>query len=263
MDPSSLVGHIFGPRRFRVCLENVIDFVGVTGDDPERWVEAAPPGFVSAALFVVASDLLEELSDRSVIHGEQTFGWYHQFEMESDLQVEGTVSRVRERGGVSFVNFGLAVGGENGPIADGSAMFLLSGEATAMAGGEGSIEPGALDDGNPGAGQVSASRADLVRYAAATRDWNPIHWDHDSAVGAGVPGVVVHGLLQASWAFAAASRLREGNRPLQSARVRFRNPLPPATPGDVTIDESEGNASVIISRGDTEFVNAAIRLADE
>ena len=24
------------------------------------------------------------------------------------------------------------------------------------------------------------------RYAAATRDWNPIHWDHDSAVAAGL-----------------------------------------------------------------------------
>ena len=32
----------------------------------------------------------------------------------------------------------------------------------------------------------SASRADLVRYAGATRDWNPIHWDHDAAVAAGL-----------------------------------------------------------------------------
>ncbi len=233
MDPSSLVDHVFGPRPFRVCLENVSDFVGVTGDDPQRWVGAAPPGFVSAALFVVASDLLAELSDRSVIHGEQTFEWHRPFDMETDLQVEGKVSRVRERGGVSFVNFDLGVGSADGPVAAGTAMFLLSGESTAVTGGEESVEPGALDDGNPGPGQVSASRADLVRYAAATRDWNPIHWDHDAAVNAGVPGVVVHGLLQASWAFAAASRLRDGDRPLQSARVRFRNPLSPATPADV------------------------------
>ena len=263
MDPSSLVGHIFGPRPFRVCLENVADFVGVTGDDPQRWVGAAPPGFVSAALFVVASDLLAQLSDRSVIHGEQTFEWHRPFDIETDLQVEGTVARVRERGGVSFVNFDLGVGGVDGPVADGSAMFLLSGESTAVTGGEEAVEPGALDDGNPGPGQVSASRADLVRYAAATRDWNPIHWDHDAAVNAGVPGVVVHGLLQASWALAAASRLRDGDRPLQSARVRFRNPLPPATPADLSVEESEGNASVIISRGDTEFVSAAIRLSSE
>ena len=155
MDPSSLVDHVFGPRPFRVCLENVSDFVGVTGDDPQRWVGAAPPGFVSAALFVVASDLLAELSDRSVIHGEQTFEWHRPFDMETDLDVEGKVSRVRERGGVSFVNFDLGVGGADGPVAAGAAMFLLSGESTAVTGGEESVEPGSARrwQSGPGTGQ--------------------------------------------------------------------------------------------------------------
>ncbi|NIP92489.1 MAG: hypothetical protein GWO24_03050, partial [Akkermansiaceae bacterium] len=52
----------------------------------------------------------------------------------------------------------------------------------------------------------SASRADLVRYAGITRDFNPIHWDHEAAVEAGLPGVIVHGLLMASWVTQAAGR---------------------------------------------------------
>jgi acyl dehydratase len=262
LDISEFENRGFGPEGFRVCLENVADFVDATGDDHARWTRAAPPGFVSAALFVVASDLLAQLSDYSVIHGEQTFEWFQPFGMESDLQVEGTVSRVRERGGVSFVNFDLAVGAVQGPISRGSSLFLLSEKALGLEGTE-TVEPGAHDDGGPGAGQVSASRADLVRYAAATRDWNPIHWDHDAAVAAGLPGVVSHGLLQASWAFAHASRLRQGDLPLSSARVRFRNPLPPAVLADLSIEESESQATVSISGPGGEYMNARIELTDE
>ena len=246
MDPSALVGHTFGPHPFRVCVENVADFVAVTGDDGERWVKAAPPGFVAAALFVVAPELLSQFSDRSVLHGEQTFTWHRALTLETDLEVSGTVSRVRERGGVNFVNFDLVVDGTDGEVAGGSAMFLVSGDSTVVTGVEEAPEPAASDRGNPGPGQVSASRADLVRYAAATRDWNPIHWDHDAAVGAGVSGVVVHGLLQASWAFVAAGRLRNGERPLREAKVRFRSPLPPATPATISVEETDGTATVII-----------------
>jgi acyl dehydratase len=246
-----------------VCLENVADFVAATDDDSERWVEAAPPGFVAAALFVVAPDLLSQFSDRSVIHGEQTFIWHEPLSVETDLEVVGTVSRVRERGGVHFVSFDLEVAGPDGVIAEGSAMFLVSGDSTPVSGVEETTEPAPLDDGQPDPGQMSASRADLVRYAAATRDWNPIHWDHHAAVAAGVSGIVVHGLLQASWAFAAASRLRSGDSPLRSARVRFRSPLPPATPATLEIEESEGSATVVLGAAGTEYINARIELCDE
>jgi acyl dehydratase len=263
MDPSALVGHTFGPHPFRICVENVADFVAVTGDDEERWVKAAPPGFVAAALFVVAPDLLSQFTDRSVLHGEQTFTWHRALAVESDLEVSGTVSRVRERGGVNFVNFDLHVYATGGDVVDGSAMFLVSGDSNVVSGVEAAPEPSPLDRGNPAPGQVSASRADLVRYAAATRDWNPIHWDHDAAVAAGLSGVVVHGLLQASWVFLAASRLRSGDRPLQTAKVRFRNPLPPARPAPISVEESDGTATVIIGDSQTEFINARIDLSDE
>ena len=246
-----------------MCLENVSDFVAATGDDPERWVDVAPPGFVAAALFVVAPDLLGQFTNRSVIHGEQTFTWHGPLKVETNTEVTGSVSRVRERGGVNFVNFDLEVVGPDGVLAEGSAMFLVSGDAAPVSGVDEAPEPSPLDDGGLGPGQVSASRADLVRYAAATRDWNPIHWDHEAAVAAGVSGVVVHGLLQASWAFVAASRLRPGAAPLRSAKVRFRNPLPPAIPARLVVEESEASATVTIGVAGTEYINARIELSDE
>ena len=39
------------------------------------------------------------------------------------------------------------------------------------------------------------TRADLVRYAAAAGDPNPIHQDEDVARSVGLPGVIAHGML--------------------------------------------------------------------
>lgn len=41
--------------------------------------------------------------------------------------------------------------------------------------------------------------AQLVRYAAAARDWSAIHYDADHARRRGFPGVIVHGLLKAAF----------------------------------------------------------------
>jgi acyl dehydratase len=38
------------------------------------------------------------------------------------------------------------------------------------------------------------TRADLVRYAGASGDFNPIHWSDRLATAAGLPGVIAHGM---------------------------------------------------------------------
>ncbi|CUU54286.1 dehydratase [Frankia sp. CcI49] len=38
-------------------------------------------------------------------------------------------------------------------------------------------------------------RSDLVRYAGASGDFNPIHWNERVAQEAGLPGVLAHGML--------------------------------------------------------------------
>ena len=263
MELADLVDSTFGPHPLRVCVDNVADFIAATGDDVDRWRAAAPPGFLAAALFVVAPDLLDQLTDRSVIHGEQTFTWHRALTMDSQLEISGTVTKVRERGGVAFVGFDLDVSDAIGPVAAGSSLFLISGQSAPGSGSEERAEPAPLDDGAPGPGGLSASRSGLIRYAAATRDWNPVHWDHQAAVAAGLPGVVVHGLLQASWAFAAASKLRLGDCPLGSARVRFRNPLHPAMPVRAALDETDGVAKVTLAGGDREYLSARIELSSE
>jgi acyl dehydratase len=42
---------------------------------------------------------------------------------------------------------------------------------------------------------VSLTRADLVRYAGASLDFNPIHWNERVATEVGLPNVIAHGML--------------------------------------------------------------------
>ncbi|HEX6194730.1 MAG TPA: MaoC/PaaZ C-terminal domain-containing protein [Jiangellaceae bacterium] len=43
--------------------------------------------------------------------------------------------------------------------------------------------------------EFTVTRADLVRYAGASGDFNPIHWSDRIAKDAGLPSVISHGML--------------------------------------------------------------------
>ncbi|MEV1288192.1 MaoC family dehydratase [Micromonospora sp. NPDC049679] len=77
------------------------------------------------------------------------------------------------------------------------------------------------------------TRADLVRYAGASGDFNPIHWSDRFATKVGLPGVIAHGMFTmglvgravTEWAGAADAVVEYG--------VRFTRPV-------VVPDDDEG-----------------------
>ncbi|WP_342023879.1 MaoC family dehydratase [Arthrobacter citreus] len=46
-----------------------------------------------------------------------------------------------------------------------------------------------------GSATLEISRADLIRYAGASGDFNPIHWNERFARGVDLPGVIAHGMF--------------------------------------------------------------------
>ncbi len=50
------------------------------------------------------------------------------------------------------------------------------------------------------------TRADLVRYAGASGDFNPIHWNDEVAKAVGLPGVIAHGM----YSMGVAARMVSG-----------------------------------------------------
>jgi acyl dehydratase len=261
----ALEGTTFENRPYRVCAEKVAEFVDVTGDDPKRWTDVAPPGFAAALLFVVAPELLEDPRVRGgVVHGDQTFAWHSPLRVETQLFVTGTVERVRTRGETAFVVFTLQATDEEGPVVEGRSTFLVgpTGEPMAEV-----TEPSPEDRAESAtvSGELpsprSASRHDLIRYAAATRDWNPIHWDHASAVAAGLGGVVVHGLLQSAWLTAVAATVGTGDRPLRAARFRYTAPLRPGRAAVVEGEIDGKSADLRLREGDVTTVTGRFEVA--
>lgn len=263
MSLSDLAGASFGPFLYRTSVEKVMEYIAATGDDPDRWTVAAPPSLAGALLFEVAPHLLAQPSveGASVVHGDQQFTWHRAIPLEADLGVTGTVSRARERGGVWFVVFDMEVSGSDGPVLSGTSTFLMSGpDATVVEPAESEEEP------PPEAGSVTedlrraASRADLVRYAGASRDWNPIHWDHDAAVAAGLSGVVVHGLLQSAWLTIATAGLASGSHPFVGGKFRYRAPLRPAVEALISTDDrGGGRIDAALQAGDTVHVTGVFQ----
>ena len=46
-----------------------------------------------------------------------------------------------------------------------------------------------------GSRTIGVTRQDLVKYAGASGDFNPIHWNDSFATGVGLPGVIAHGMF--------------------------------------------------------------------
>lgn len=269
MSIEDLAGVTYGPFPYRTDPEKVGEFGAAVGAAPSDTV--APRSLAAALLFAVAPHLLgdERAGDatQSVIHGDQGFTWYGPIPLDAALAVSGTVTRVRERSGVFFTVFEMEAASAGTPVVTGSSTFLMSGPGAAPGGGGAEREEPAPAfgsirelEGVVGAepsvvGRFSASRADLVRYAGASRDWNPIHWDHSAAVAAGLPGVVVHGLLQSAWVVEAAVRL--GLDPTR-ARFRYRRPLVAGLEVDLVASRRDSGAAFDLADGDGSYMSATI-----
>ena len=69
------------------------------------------------------------------------------------------------------------------------------------------------------------TRADLVRYAGASGDFNVIHWNERVAREVGLPGVIAHGMLTAGIAARAVTSWAGDPGALVEYSVRFSRPV--------------------------------------
>lgn len=68
------------------------------------------------------------------------------------------------------------------------------------------------------------TRADLVRYAGASGDFNPIHWSARTAEAVGLPGVIAHGMLTLGLVGAAVARWTDGAEVVELG-AKFARPV--------------------------------------
>ena len=110
--------------------------------------------------------------------------------------------------------------------------------------------------------QFQVTRTDLVRYAGASGDFNPIHWSDRVAGAVGLPGVIAHGMLTMALAARLLTDWAGDPAAVVEYGVRFARPV-------VVPDNDEGvtvtaSGTVTELRGDGLVgVDVNVRVGEE
>ncbi|MEU1589231.1 MaoC family dehydratase [Micromonospora sp. NPDC005710] len=85
------------------------------------------------------------------------------------------------------------------------------------------------------------TRADLVRYAGASGDFNPIHWSDRVATSVGLPGVIAHGMFTMALVGRAVTEWAGSPDAVVEYGVRFTRPV-------VVPDDDKGTEIEVTAR---------------
>lgn len=93
-----------------------------------------------------------------------------------------------------------------------------------------------------GSKTISVNRADLVRYAGASGDFNPIHWNERFATEVELPNVIAHGMFTMGAAVDVVSEWIGDPGAIIDYQTRFTKPVIVQDPTGSNPSNHEGTA---------------------
>lgn len=96
-------------------------------------------------------------------------------------------------------------------------------------------------------------RADLVRYAGASGDFNPIHWNQRIATSVGLPDVIAHGMFTMAQAIRVVTDWVGNPAAVLDYGVRFSRPV-------VVPDDAQGAVLAVKARIAEKLANNQVRI---
>lgn len=215
----------------------------------------APPTFLTLLTFRFADespmrDPDLQLDYLLVVHGEQRFLHHRPVIAGDRLQAILRVIDIRDAGRNELMTMKTVVTDDAGqPVADllntvvsrgtasgqvgrpvgavpsealGSTLLEGQGEAVHTSIGYDDVEVGTALAAKP----FAADRAQLVRYAGASGDFNVIHWSERAARSAGLPNVIAHGMFTMAQLGRIVSDWAGNPAAVVDYGVRFAAPVP-------------------------------------
>lgn len=83
--------------------------------------------------------------------------------------------------------------------------------------------------------EIPVTRADLVHYAGASGDRNPIHWNERFAREVGLPGVIAHGMFTMGAVVNVVTDWVGDPGSIVDYGTRFSRPVPVPDPGEAVL----------------------------
>jgi acyl dehydratase len=97
--------------------------------------------------------------------------------------------------------------------------------------------------------EVRVRRADLVRYAGASLDFNPIHWNEKVAADVGLPGVIAHGMFTMALAGRFVTNWLDDPGAIVEYGARFIRPVVVPNDADGALVELTGKVKEVRDDG--------------
>ena len=101
----------------------------------------------------------------------------------------------------------------------------------------------------------TVTRADLVRYAGASGDFNPIHWSDRVATSVGLPGVIAHGMYTLALAARALVTWAGGPGHVVELGAKFSKP--------VVVPDDDHGVDVVVRGTVKEVTDDGVKVALE
>ncbi len=98
------------------------------------------------------------------------------------------------------------------------------------------------------------TRLDLVKYAGASGDCNPIHWSDRFAAAVGLPGVIAHGLLTMALVGRALTEWAGNPAGIVDFNVRFTRP--------VVVPDTDEGAELVVRAALREWTDEGYAVLD-
>src|SRR6478736_3832231 len=98
-------------------------------------------------------------------------------------------------------------------------------------------------------------RSDLVRYAGASGDFNPIHWSDRVATSVGLPGVIAHGMYTLALAARALDTWAGGPGHVVELGAKFSKP--------VSVPDDDRGVDVVVRGTVKEVADDGVRVTLE
>jgi acyl dehydratase len=112
--------------------------------------------------------------------------------------------------------------------------------------------------------RVAMTAQKIISAAAATRDWQPIHHDHEAAIKAGLRGVILNSPSQAGWISKYITDWAGLGAIIKRMSFRMKDSICPgdemALTGEVSaVDGKLVTVAVTISVGEKQKTTAEVR----
>lgn len=108
-----------------------------------------------------------------------------------------------------------------------------------------------------GTATIHLDRADLVRYAGASGDFNPIHWSESTARSVQLPGVIAHGMLTMGAAVQLVTDWCGDPGRIVDYQTRFTQMVPVPEDGGATLEVS-GKVGTVDAEAGTARIDLTV-----